>query len=115
MTAALQRRARGGLCAVTALVLAASLGGFAGLVRTPGHGHSTSHAQSVRTHLAVAPTTQYLTRGALHLVGFDIAGIEHVESADRAVDATAPAPHSTAEGIAQHARGGRGPPAGELA
>ena len=115
MTAALQRRARGGLCAVTALVLAASLGGFAGLVRTPGHGHTASPAQSVRTHLAVAPTTHYLTRGALHLAGFDVAAVEHVESADRVVDATAPAWHSTAEGIAQHARGGRSPPAGELA
>jgi len=115
MNAAFQRRARGGLCAVTALVLAASLGGFAGLVRTPGHGHTASPAQSVRTHLAVAPTTHYLTRGALHLAGFDVAAAEHVEPADRVVDATAPASHSNAEGIAQHARGGRGPPAGELA
>jgi hypothetical protein len=115
MNAALQRRARGGLCAVTALVLAASLGGFAGLVRTPGHGHTASPAQSVRTHLAVAPTTHYLMRGALHLAGFDVAAVEHVESTDRPVTADAPSPRSTAEGIAQHARGGRGPPAGELA
>jgi len=115
MNAALQRRARGGLCAVTALVLAASLGGFAGLVRTPGHGQSASPAQLVRTHLAVAPTTQYLTRGALHLAGFDVTGVEHAEATDRVVDATAPAAHSTAEGVAQDARGGRGPPAGELA
>jgi hypothetical protein len=115
MNAALQRRARGGLCAVTALVLAASLGGFAGLVRTPGHGHTASPAQSVRTHLAVAPTTQYLTRAALHLAGFDVAGVEHAESTDRPVAAAPSSPHSTADGIAQHARGGRGPPAGELA
>lgn len=115
MNAAFQRRARGGLCAVTALVLAASLGGFAGLVRTPGHGHTASPAQSVRTHLAVAPATHYLTRGALHLAGFDVLGVDQTEATDRVVDATAPASHSTAEGIAQHARGGRGPPAGELA
>jgi hypothetical protein len=115
MNAALQRRARGGLCAVTALVLAASLGGFAGLVRTPGHAHTASPAQSVRTHLAVAPTTHYLMRGALHLAGFDVAGVEHVEATDRVVAASAPALHSTVEGVTQDARGGRGPPAGELA
>jgi hypothetical protein len=54
-------------------------------------------------------------RGALHLAGFDVAAVEHVESTDRPVTADAPSPRSTAEGIAQHARGGRGPPAGELA
>lgn len=115
MNAALQRRARGGLCAVTALVLAASLGGFAGLVRTPGHGQAASPAHLVRTHLAVAPTTQYLTRGALHLAGFDVVGVEQAETPARPVAAAAPLSLSTAEGIAQHARGGRGPPAGELA
>jgi hypothetical protein len=115
MNAALQRRARSGLCAVTALVLAASLGGFAGLVRTPGHGPSAKPAQLVRTHLAIAPASQHLTRGALHVVGFDVLGVERPEAPNRPVDAAAPPSHSTADGVARHARGGRGPPAGELA
>jgi hypothetical protein len=112
MTTALQRRARGGLCAV---VLVAALGGFAGIAQPVAHGRSAPHAQLVRAHLAAVPATQFLARGAQQPIGFDAVGAQLTAAPVVRADAAAlPAPSAVTDADL-HITGGRGPPAGELA